>query len=358
MNSVSITLTQCSRTFTKGNTALHPLDLHIHAGETLVLLGPSGCGKTTTLRIISGLETPDYGGRVLFGDRDVTALPIEQRNVGMVFQNYALFPNMSVAENIAYGLKLQRLPRTEIEQRLIDVMRMVDLEGLGGRRIEALSGGQKQRVALARAIAVRPKVLLFDEPLAALDAKLRHRLRLEIGQLLRELGITAVYVTHDQDEAMALGDRVAVMQAGRIVQLGTPKEIYHQPANVFVADFIGAVNCLEVTGPGTSGRFAVHGGELDAPHLKGMSHIYCRPEDVLVVALPHAQVQGSVIQSTFLGQTQQLMVDTGGKTPLQVVVPSRQYWPAGSIIGLSLPSNMLFHPERSATVSYQEQTHG
>lgn len=348
-SSVSITLNQCSRTFAGGNTALQPLDLHVDAGETLVLLGPSGCGKTTTLRIISGLETPDKGGQVLFGERDVTALPIEKRDVGMVFQNYALFPNMSVADNIAYGLKIQRLSRAEITQRLDEVMRMVDLQGFGERRINALSGGQKQRVALARAIAVRPKVLLFDEPLAALDAKLRDRLRIEIGLLLRELGTTAVYVTHDQDEAMALGDRIAVMRAGRIAQLGTPQEIYHQPANAFVADFIGAVNCLEVISTRADGGLEVHGGELIAAHLQGVSAVYCRPEDILVVPLDQADIRGKVVQSLFLGQTQRLLVDTGGTTPLQIEAPSRQRWPNSTAIGLKLPANVLFHPDTPAT---------
>lgn len=358
-SSVSITLTQCSRTFAGGNVALQPLDLQVNAGETLVLLGPSGCGKTTTLRIISGLESPDNGGQVLFDGRDVTALPIEKRDVGMVFQNYALFPNMSVADNIAYGLKIQRLPREEIAQRLNEVMRMVDLQGFGERRIDALSGGQKQRVALARAIAVRPKVLLLDEPLAALDAKLRDRLRIEIGQLLRELGTTAVYVTHDQDEAMALGDRIAVMQAGRIAQLGTPQEIYHQPANPFVADFIGVVNCLEVLSTRDNGRLTVHGGELATSHLQGVSTVYCRPEDIQVVPLNQADVTGKVVQSIFLGQTQRLLVDTGGATPLQIEAPSRQRWPNNTAIGLKLPSNVLFHPDKPiTTVNAKEMANG
>lgn len=349
-SSVSITLTHCSRTFAGGNMALQPLNLKVNAGETLVLLGPSGCGKTTTLRIISGLESPDKGGQVLFGERDVTALPIENRDVGMVFQNYALFPNMSVADNIAYGLKVQRLPRAEIAHRLNEVMCMVDLQGFGGRRIDALSGGQKQRVALARAIAVRPKVLLFDEPLAALDAKLRDRLRIEIGQLLRELGTTAVYVTHDQDEAMALGDRIAVMQEGSIAQLGTPQEIYHHPANAFVAGFIGAVNCLEVIDTRADGGLLVHGGELVAPHLQGASMVYCRPEDIQIAPLGQADVKGKVVQSIFLGQTQRLMVDTGGSVPLQIEAPSRQRFSIGSDIGLTLPSTMLFHPGKPTTI--------
>ena len=192
-------------------------------------------------------------------------------------------------------------------------------------------------------------MLLFDEPLAALDAKLRDRLRIEIGQLLRELGTTAVYVTHDQDEAMALGDRIAVMQAGRIAQLGTPQEIYHQPANAFVADFIGAVNCLEVIGMQADGGLIVHGGELVAPHLQGAPIVYCRPEDIQVVPLSQADIKGKVVQSIFLGQSQRLLVDTGGASPLQIEAPSRQRWPNGTHIGLNLPSSVLFHPEKTIT---------
>lgn len=345
MTSTSITLEGCGRTFSGGQVALHPLDLTVAAGETLVLLGPSGCGKTTTLRIISGLESPDAGGRVRFGERDVTALPIEQRDVGMVFQNYALFPNMSVAENIGYGLRIKGLPRDTIRRRLEEVMAMVDLQGFDTRRIHELSGGQKQRVALARAIAVRPKVLLFDEPLAALDAKLRDRLRLEIGQLLRELGITAVYVTHDQAEAMALGDRIAVMQAGRIAQLATPREIYHCPTSTFVADFIGAVNRLEVHATLADRRLRVSGGELHAPHLAGVAAVYCRPEDVQIVTADSADLRGKVRQSIFLGQSQRLLIDLGDSTCLQVETASRRQWRAEEPIGLRLPPEALFHPE-------------
>ncbi|WNL37649.1 ABC transporter ATP-binding protein [Halomonas sp. PAMB 3232] len=350
--SSSITLTRCSRTFAGGHVALEPLDLHIKAGETLVLLGPSGCGKTTTLRIISGLERPDPGGQVHFGERDVTALPIEKRDVGMVFQNYALFPNMNVADNITYGLRIQKLSRAEIDRRLAEVLEMVDLKGYAERSIGALSGGQKQRVALARAIAVRPRVLLFDEPLAALDAKLRDRLRLEIGALLRELGITAVYVTHDQDEAMALGDRIAVMQAGRIAQLGSPREIYHQPANAFVADFIGAVNRLAVQSQVSDGTFCVPGCTLRASHLATANTLYCRPEDIQVVPIENAQLKGRIIESVFLGQAQQLAVDTGNDTTLSVRVSSRQSWPTGSEIGLMIPEQALFHPSASGASAH------
>ncbi|KEY60343.1 ABC transporter ATP-binding protein [Serratia sp. DD3] len=318
---IGIHLRQCSRTFAPGHIALHPLDLDISPGETLVLLGPSGCGKTTTLRIISGLESPDQGGEVWFGDRNVTELPIEKRNVGMVFQNYALFPNLNVAQNVAYGLKIHRLPEAQIRQRVAEMLEMVDLSALAERPIQALSGGQKQRVSLARAMAARPKVLLFDEPLAALDAKLRERLRVDIGQLLNTLGITAVYVTHDQQEAMALGDRVAILQHGRIAQIGTPREIYHRPANGFVADFIGSVNCIPLPGSGER---------------------YCRPEDVQLVAPTATGWTGTVIHNLFLGQNQRVLIDIGNKTPLQVDCSPRDVWHTGQQVGIHVTPEAWF----------------
>src|SRR5579864_337971 len=213
-NAASVRLAHCAKTFPDGTRALSPLDLDIATGETLVFLGPSGCGKTTLLRIIAGLAEPDAGGGVWFGADDVTTLPIERRNVGMVFQSYALFPNMTVAENIAYGLRVRRVDARERRRQASRLLDMMHLTGLDDRRVDQLSGGQRQRVALARALAVRPRVLLLDEPLTALDAKLRESLRVDIDQLLRSLGVTTVYVTHDQGEAMALGDRVAVMSQG------------------------------------------------------------------------------------------------------------------------------------------------
>src|SRR4051794_11592023 len=255
-----IGLRQVAKAFPGGTRALKTLDLEIADGETLVLLGPSGCGKTTLLRIIAGLETPDAGGGVFFGAQDVTPLPIERRNVGMVFQSYALFPNMSVAENVGYGLRI----RGELTPRKVDeLLAVVQLEGLGAREVDQLSGGQRQRVALARALAIRPRVLLLDEPLTALDAKLREQLRVEIDRLLRSLGITAVYVTHDQAEAMALGDRIVVMEKGRIAQAGTPQEIYHRPATAFVADFIGTMN--RVSGEVVDGHVVWTGGRVPLP---------------------------------------------------------------------------------------------
>ena len=225
----SVHIDNCGKTFADGTRALEAASLDIARGETMVLLGPSGCGKTTMLRIIAGLEVPDPGGRVLFDDEDMTAVPIERRNVGMVFQSYALFPNMSVADNIGYGLKIRGLPTAERAKRIAELVELTNISGLENRRIDQLSGGQRQRVALARAVAIRPGILLLDEPLTALDAALRERLRGELNRLLRALGITTIYVTHDQAEAMELGDRIVVMSKGRIAQIGAPRDIYFAP---------------------------------------------------------------------------------------------------------------------------------
>ena len=252
----SVRIEACGKTFADGTRALEPATLDIARGETLVLLGPSGCGKTTMLRIIAGLELPDAGGRVLFDGKDMTSVPIERRNVGMVFQSYALFPNMSVSDNIGYGLKIRGVPDKERAARVAELVALTNISGLENRRIDQLSGGQRQRVALARAVAIRPGILLLDEPLTALDAALRDRLRGELNRLLRALGITTIYVTHDQAEAMELGDRVVVMQKGAIAQIGTPREIYFTPQNRFVAEFIGAANIIEARHRERSSRIA------------------------------------------------------------------------------------------------------
>jgi len=223
--------------------AVRDVSLHIRAGEFYTFLGPSGCGKTTLLRIIAGFAVPDEG-RVWLDGEAVNALPPWKRNVGMVFQSYAIWPHMSVFENVAFGLRERRAPRAEIERRVAAVLRMVNLEGLEARRPSQLSGGQQQRVALARTLVVQPRVLLLDEPLSNLDARLRAQMRIELLKLQRDLGITTVYVTHDQEEALALSTRIAVMSAGAVVQEGTPREIYEAPRQRFVAEFVGASNLL------------------------------------------------------------------------------------------------------------------
>jgi putative spermidine/putrescine transport system ATP-binding protein len=246
-------------------TAVQHFDLAVSQGEFVSFLGPSGCGKTTTLRMVAGFEAPTSGAIRIDG-RDVTRLHPNQRNVGMVFQSYALFPNMTVAENVAFGLKVARRPQAEIAPRVAEMLRLIKLPDLGGRYPYQLSGGQQQRVALARALAIKPKVLLLDEPLSALDAKIRVALREEIRAVQRDLGITTIYVTHDQEEALSMSDRIVVMNDGRIEQIGTPFEIYNSPRTRFVASFVGTLNILRgrVLDP-DSGRIAIDGQEIHAP---------------------------------------------------------------------------------------------
>lgn len=224
--------------------AVDDISLKVVPGEFFSLLGPSGCGKTTTLRMIAGFETVDRG-RILVGDQDVTDVPVHRRNMGMVFQSYALFPHRTVAENVAFGLRMRGVSKDEINERVKTALSLVALEGYEDRRPGQLSGGQQQRVALARAIVIRPPVLLCDEPLGALDRKLRQQMQFELKQLQKELGVTLIFVTHDQEEALAMSDRIAVMNAGRIEQVGTPEEIYGRPRTRFVADFIGEINLVE-----------------------------------------------------------------------------------------------------------------
>ena len=235
--------------------AVDRLSLSIDQGESVALLGPSGCGKTTTLNLMAGFLEPD-AGTIWIGDRDVVGIPPNKRNLGMVFQSYALFPHMTVAENVAFGLKLRRVERSERTSRVVEALEMVRLEGLSDRYPRQLSGGQQQRVSLARALVVRPEIMLFDEPLSNLDAKLREEMRTELLEIQDRVKITSVYVTHDQEEALALADRVAVMTDGHIEQIGTPDEVYESPATAFVAKFLGESNVLpatvaEVSGPST-----------------------------------------------------------------------------------------------------------
>jgi len=243
-NAASVSFENISKRFGEV-TAVNDVSFRIEAGELVTLLGPSGCGKTTTLRLIAGLELPT-GGRIRIGERDVTGLPVAQRDVAMVFQSYALFPHMTVFENVAYGLEMSRLAKNEVKERADAALELVGLPGYGRRLPSELSGGQQQRVAVARAFVLEPEVLLFDEPLSNLDAKLRRRVRDEIRDLQRRLGLTSVYVTHDQEEALAISDRIIVMNNAVIAQEGTPRELYEQPADRFVADFIGDANLLPV----------------------------------------------------------------------------------------------------------------
>jgi putative spermidine/putrescine transport system ATP-binding protein len=270
----------------KQQVVVQKFDLAVARGEFVSFLGASGCGKTTTLRMVAGFETPTSGAIRIAG-RDVTGLRPNQRNVGMVFQSYALFPNLTVAENVAFGLKVASRPAAEIAGRVEEMLALIKLPALGGRYPYQLSGGQQQRVALARALAVKPQVLLLDEPLSALDAKIRVSLREEIRALQRDLGITTIYVTHDQEEALSMSDRIVVMNGGRVEQVGTPFEIYNEPRTRFVASFVGTLSVLNGTVLDPAGRIRVSGQEIVA--ARGVPR--AKPGDACTVALrPEAAV--------------------------------------------------------------------
>lgn len=256
MAEVSLELKEIKKSFTEGEAVLDNISLEISKGEFITLLGSSGCGKTTTLRIIAGLEQPDAGSVWLDG-REVTGLEPNQRNVNTVFQNYALFPHMNVAENIGYGLKLKKVPKSEIRKKVSQMLELVQLEGYEKRKPSELSGGQKQRVAIARALVNNPKVLLLDEPLGALDLQLRRAMQIELKHLQKKLGITFIYITHDQEEAINMSDRIAVMKDGRIEQIGTPDEIYNHPKTSYVATFVGNANILHGVAESIQGQNAI-----------------------------------------------------------------------------------------------------
>ena len=341
----AVTLVECAKTFADGTRALLPLSLRIEDGETVVFLGPSGCGKTTTLRIIAGLESPDPGGRVLFNGEDVTQVPIELRNVGMVFQSYALFPNMNVEQNIAYGLKVRKVPGAESSRRVHEMLEMMDIVELKDREIDQLSGGQRQRVALARAIAVQPRVLLLDEPLTALDALLRERLRVDIDALLRRLGITAIYVTHDQAEAMALGDRIVVMSHGKVAQIGTPRQIYFQPSSRFVADFIGTMNRLH--GVVSNGFIRTAAGRIPwSRGGEGEIEVLFRPENLTITHPDGGHLNGIVDAAFFLGDRTRVIVRGAGETLLVVETSDRREFREGENVGLVVGPDTLMTLDR------------
>jgi spermidine/putrescine transport system ATP-binding protein len=321
--SVAIALENVSKRF-GGSTAVDDVSLSIDEGEFFSLLGPSGCGKTTTLRMIAGFEIPDEGRIVLQG-RDVTSVFSNRRPVNMVFQQYALFPHMSIYDNVAFGLKVKKVPRREHRERVLDMLRVVRLEGFENRRPRQLSGGQQQRVALARALVNRPAALLLDEPLGALDVKLRKQMQLELKRIQAELGTTFVYVTHDQDEALAMSDRIAVMNSGRVEQIAGPREIYEHPTTAFVADFIGSLNALELQIDEVVGGYAVmRTGDngrvvLVAPPDASPGttlRVAVRPERVRIHRVPASadnggsRLDGTVADVVYLGMYTQFHVAT------------------------------------------------
>jgi spermidine/putrescine ABC transporter ATP-binding subunit len=294
-----VRLEQVEKSFDGKTRVVDRVDLLVQPGEFFALLGPSGCGKTTTLRMIAGFETPD-AGRIWVGGEDVTEVPVYKRDMGMIFQSYALFPHRTVAENVAFGLRMRGLSKEEIKDRVSRALRQVALEGYEDRRPAQLSGGQQQRVALARAIVIRPRVLLCDEPLAALDRKLRQSMQIELKQLQQQLGVTLIFVTHDQEEAMTVSDRIAVMNAGRIEQIGTPDEIYNRPRTRFVSDFIGEINLFE--GAWQDGAFVSNGTILPAQGdtRSRAGTIAIRPERVRLTAGTGAMLTGTIKVRTFV----------------------------------------------------------
>ena len=297
--------------------ALDGISLEVDAGELFFLLGASGCGKTTLLRCIAGLETPDRGS-IRFGGRDVTTMPPHKRGAAMVFQSYALWPHLTVAQNIAFGLEERKVPRAEIRQRVEEALEMVELPGFGSRSIDQMSGGQQQRVSLARALVVKPECLLLDEPLSNLDARLRIGMRREIRRIVKDHGLTAIYVTHDQEEALAMADRIAVLTAGKLAQIGTPEEIYRRPVSARVAGFIGETNLLAGSVVSSqdgiiaintkSGLLSGRGGERG---LGTAVQLSIRPEAwTLHDVARENSISGRIIDRSYLGQRIQYAVET------------------------------------------------
>ena len=329
--------------------AVDGIDAHINGGEFFSLLGPSGCGKTTTLRMIAGFERPT-SGEILLDGTDVAQVPPHERNVHTVFQNYALFPHLDVFDNVAFGLKRRKVGKDERQRRVQEALELVELHGLAGRRPQQLSGGQQQRVALARALVLRPAVLLLDEPLGALDAKIRKQLRVELKALQEEVGITFVFVTHDQEEALSMSDRVAVMNGGRIEQVGTPAEVYEDPATVFVADFLGISNLMDAEATSSPsggctvrvGEFALTAGCGDL-QARGPVKIVARPERLSLLAHGEQRencLPGMVERTVYVGASMQVMVrlPTGATLQAQITnTGATETYEQGTPLSVHLP---------------------
>lgn len=317
-----------------GQTVLDDLNLYIRENEFLTLLGPSGCGKTTTLRIIGGFESPD-SGNVIFDGKNMTGLAPNERQLNTVFQKYALFPHMTIAENIAFGLKIKKKSKAYIDDKIKYALKLVNLEGFGKRSVDSLSGGQQQRIAIARAIVNEPKVLLLDEPLGALDLKLRQDMQYELIRLKNELGITFIYVTHDQEEALTMSDKIVVMSEGRIQQVGEPEDIYNEPKNAFVADFIGESNIFNGI---MTGKYRVRfcGAEficVDDVENGTMIDAVLRPEDIQITPPGEGTIQGEVTSVVFKGVHYEITVQSGKN---EIVIQSTRKAQVGSRVGLTV----------------------
>jgi spermidine/putrescine transport system ATP-binding protein len=313
-------------------TAVDRVDLDVAPGEFFSLLGPSGCGKTTTLRMIAGFEQPTEG-RIMLDGTDVAYTPPHKRNVNTVFQNYALFPHLDVFDNVAFGLKRAKRPKSEVKERALQALELVQLGGFEGRKPSQLSGGQQQRVALARALVLNPSVLLLDEPLGALDAKLRKTLQIELKTLQREVGITFIYVTHDQEEALTMSDRLAVMNGGQVEQIGAPQDVYEDPETLFVADFLGVSNLMDATAFGAhDGRCRVRADTFELAagsgviDVTGPAKIVIRPERVELEARQEVsgpnRLPGMVERLVYVGSAVQVIVRVATGEALQVLVPN------------------------------------
>ena len=326
---------------------LNNVNLYINDKEFLTLLGPSGCGKTTTLRIIGGFATPTSGD-VLFDGVRINDVPPYQRQINTVFQKYALFPHLNVYENIAFGLRMQKLPEAEIKERVMEMLETVSLKGFEHRRPEALSGGQQQRVAIARALVNRPKVLLLDEPLAALDLKLRKDMQIELKRIQQQVGITFIYVTHDQEEALTMSDTIVVMDKGSIQQIGTPEDIYNEPKNAFVADFIGESNIIDGIMP-EDNVVQMYGRRF--PCLDGgfapneAVDVVIRPEDIDIVPVEQGQLTGTVTSVTFKGMQYDIIVDFRG---FKWLIQTTDHCPEGARIGIKIDPDGIHVMKKSA----------
>ncbi len=344
-NNVIIDLKNISVAF-DGEQILKNINLYIRDGEFITFLGPSGCGKTTTLRIVAGFLEPDDGD-VIFDGKKINGVPPHKRKVNTIFQRYALFPHLNVAENIAFGLKLKKMPKDKIDKKVEEMLALVNLKGFGNRNINSLSGGQQQRVAIARALAVDPKVLLLDEPLGALDLKLRKDMQVELKKIQQSLGITFIYVTHDQEEALSMSDTIVVMDSGKIQQIGTPTDIYNEPKNAFVADFIGESNIVD--GIMKEDRVVEFSGHvfdcLDTGFGKNEAvDVVVRPEDVDVVPVSQGMLTGTVTSVTFKGVHYEIIVDIGG---FLWMIQSTDIQYEGSEIGLLIEPDAIHIMKKS-----------
>ncbi|WP_243696196.1 ABC transporter ATP-binding protein [Labedella phragmitis] len=322
-----------------GHRVLHGLDLDIAAGEFVSLLGPSGCGKTTALRVLAGLESPE-GGVVSIGGTDVSRVPTNKRDLGMVFQAYSLFPHLTALENTMFGLGMRKVKKTEARERAVAALELVGLQAFGDRYPAQLSGGQQQRVALARALVTEPRVLLLDEPLSALDAKVRVQLRDEIRRIQLRLAITTVFVTHDQEEALAVSDRIAVMNAGRIEQIGSPEDLYRDPATTFVADFVGLSSVVPATAAG--GAVTVFGASLPmrSRRADGEVEVLLRPENVRIATDGRGE-RATVLESTFLGSLRRTRLRTDDGVTIRMQHSADERLSFGDVVRIEVAADSV-----------------